>query len=175
MTALGIDLSLVSTGMASLSWTRTVRPKKLTGYPRLRYIRSTIMDVVLEQAPHLVVVEGPSYGSVGQGQHERGGLWWMVTEAIDNAGIPLAIVPPACLKKYATGTGGGPNAGKDAVLLAASRRFEWFAGGNDEADALWLAAMGFAWLGQPLVTMPEVNLKGLDGCKWPQLAVPVSV
>lgn len=177
MFVIGLDLSLTSTGLAAAgtapaggvysATTRAIRPKKLTGYERLRYIKHEVRSTVVQCLPDLVVVEGPSFGSVGKGQHERGGLWWMVTEAIDALGIPIAVAPPTTIKKYATGAGGGPNAGKDQVLLAASRRFDWFAGGNDEADALWACAMGADHVGEPLVAMPQLNRKALEGVDWP--------
>lgn len=167
MTVLGLDLSLTSTGVATKNWTRAIRTKKLRSYPRLRYIREQILEVLIEARPQLVVVEGPSLGSQGSGFHQLGGLWWMMTEVIDDAGIELAVAPPSNIKKYATGYGGGPKSGKDAVLLAAVRRFDWFEGGNDEADALWACAMGHQWLNEPLVEMPALNKKGLDGVAWP--------
>lgn len=168
MIVLGLDLSLTSTGVATSSWTRAIKTKaSMRGYARLRYIRGAILDTVIEAGPTLVVVEGPSFGSVGKGQHERGGLWWMITEVIDDAGIAIAVAPPANIKKYATGYGGGPKSEKDMVLMAAARRFPWFSGGNDEADALWACAMGYAWLQAPLVEMPAVNCTALDGVAWP--------
>jgi Holliday junction resolvasome RuvABC endonuclease subunit len=177
MFILGLDLSLTSTGVAAISTapagctptgvTQPIRPKKLTGYERLRFIRRHVRGEIVRCLPDLVVVEGPSYGSVGRGQHERGGLWWIVMESIDDLGIPIAIAPPSNIKKYATGFGGGQNAGKDAVMLQACRRFDWFAGGNDEADALWAAAMGCEWLGEPVVEMPKEHRKALDGVEWP--------
>jgi crossover junction endodeoxyribonuclease RuvC len=177
MFVLGLDLSLTNTGLASASTspaygvpnasTLRITPKKITGYERLRYIRRQVHGAVMRTLPDLVVVEGPSYGSVGAGQHERGGLWWMVMESIDADKVPIAIAPPSNIKKYATGFGGGQNAGKDAVMLQACRRFDWFAGNNDEADALFACAMGADWLGEPLVTMPAENRKALDGVQWP--------
>lgn len=168
MIVVGLDLSLTSTGVATSSWTRTIKTKaSMRGYPRLRYIRSTILDILIETRPHLIVVEGPSFGSVGRGQHERGGLWWMITEVVDDAGIPIAVAPPASIKKYATGYGGGPKSDKDMVIMAAARRFGWFAGGNDEADALWACAMGHAWLAEPLVELPSINKTALSGVDWP--------
>ncbi len=41
------------------------------------------------------------------------------------------------------------------------RRFDWFSGGNDEADALWACAMGHAHLGQPLLELPKAHLDAL--------------
>lgn len=170
MIAIGLDLSLTSTGVATRQHTLRVLPgTKRRGYERLRYIRDQILDAVVSAGPDLVVVEGPSYGSVSRSQHERGGLWWMVTEAIDVGGIPIAIAPPKNIKKYATGFGGGPKSDKDFVIAAAVRRFDWFAGNNDEADALWACAMAFDWAGVPLVEMPSLNREAINGCDWPEL------
>lgn len=168
---LGLDLSLTSTGLAWNGRTRLIRPGKLKDWPRLRLIRNTILDVCEELEPALVVVEGPSFGSVGRGQHERGGLWWMVTEAIDDMDMKIGVAPPANIKKYATGVGGGPKADKDAVLLAAAKRFEWFNGNNDEADALWACAMGHEFLGEPIVDVPVAHKKAVETCSWPAPAL----
>lgn len=166
MTAvLGLDLSLTSTGMSNGSSVWTVKPMKRTGYERLRYICEEVTHRAWAAEPDLVCVEGPSYGSKGGHEHERGGLWWMVTEQLDREGWPVVVVPPSSLKKFATGKG---NANKDAMVLATARRFSWFDGGNDEADALWLAAMGYDHLSQPLVEMPALNRTALSGVTWPE-------
>lgn len=171
MDALGLDLSLTSTGIATKQWTRAIRTKKLTSYERLRFIRSAIIDAAAEVLPDLVVVEGPAYAAVGKGQHERGGLWWMVTEALDDAGLQLAVVPPSSLKKFAVGVGAGPRSDKNYVTVAAARHFWWFDGGNDEADALWLCAMGHEWAGDPITHIAKAHLVALDGCRWPATTV----
>lgn len=160
----GLDLSLTSTGVGTARWTGRVQPKKLTGYNRLRFIRDAILEVLDREKPELVVVEGPVYGALGRGQHERGGLWWMVGEAVDLAGYSIGVAPPTAVKKYATGKG---NADKDEIILAAARKFEWFAGGNDEADALWICALGHDYLGEPLSEMPAKNREAVSSCEWP--------
>lgn len=167
MTALGFDFSLTSTGVAGPTWTERIQPKKLSSWERLRYICDGVREYVTTFTPTLVVVEGPSYNSQGGHQHERGGLWWMATEIIDSQAIGIASAPPSNIKKYATGVGGGPKAGKDFVMLAAARSFSWFDGGNDEADALWACAMGYDHLEQPLVKMPALNRTALEKVDWP--------
>jgi crossover junction endodeoxyribonuclease RuvC len=166
---IGLDLSLVATGLASLTpaYLHTVTIKvKGDGLLRLRRIASQIKDAVADAA--LVVVEGPSYGSQGRGQHERAGLWWLVADRLWNASVPLAVAPPSSIKKYAVGVGGGPKASKDAVLLAASRRFPTFDGDNNAADATWAAAMGLDHLtGRSPV--PAAHRVALKGCTWPTL------
>jgi len=162
---IGIDLSLRSTGIAGDGWAdRIGPPAKLLGIGRLRYIRSAVLDYA--RPADLVVLEGPSYGSAGAGQHERAGCWWLVYDAVAAIDIPVAVVPPACRARYACGRG---NASKDEVLTAAVRRYpDVDITNNDEADALILAAMGADHIGQPWVTVPALHRKGLDGCAWPE-------
>src|SRR6185312_10547010 len=112
---IGLDLSLTSTGIANPEQTKAVKPKKLGGVERIRWITAQIIGHIADPvSPPTVAIEGPSYGSQHGREHERGGLWWYVVVQLDLLGYPLVVVPPAVLKKYATGKG---NAGKDEVLL----------------------------------------------------------
>src|SRR4051794_3668552 len=163
----GLDLSLTSTGLATGGHTEALRPKKLRGYPRLRALRDGVLEFLGKVQPDLVVVEGPSYGSTGSSFHQLAGLWWFITEAVDATGVPLAVASPSSIKRYATGAGGGAKASKDFVLASAVRRFDWFDGGNDEADALWACALGYAHLGDPIVEVPKDHQTALAGVEWP--------
>ena len=170
----GLDLSLTSTGVASnAGWTERIRTRPgADPFTRLRTIRSEVLDRVRGGLEHadLVVVEGPAFRGAGNetGHHQRAGLWWLVLEAIDARDIPWAQVPPACLKRYATGKG---NASKDEVLAAVIRRFPAVeVAGNDAADALVLAAMGADHMGVPMVEMPAAHRTGLAKVAWPTLA-----
>ena len=166
---IGLDLSLSSTGVASSAgWVNCIltKPDQFpTKFDRLRHIRNEALLHV--RGAHLVVVEQLAIGSQ-TGQHlTRAGMWHLVMEAIDAADIPWASVTTQQLKKYATGKG---NASKDATLLAVARRFpDWDITGNDEADALTLAAMGSDHLGRPLTDMPKVNREALDKVTWPDV------
>lgn len=160
MSVIGLDLSLTSTGISTGHHTSAIRPKKLSGIDRIRRITDEVIGY-LDSAGFgnpTIAIEGPSFGSTTGMQHERGGLWWHVVDRLDAGGLGVVVVAPATLKKYATGKG---NAGKDEVLLAASRRFDWFAGGNDEADALFLAALLAYLQGTPIVQMPALHTKDL--------------
>ena len=167
---IGLDLSLASTGVASnLGWVGRILSKPDTGvghFGRLRYIRSQVLDYV--RGTDLVMVEGLAHGSL-TGQHlTRAGMWHMVMDAVDAAGIPWAQVSPAQVKQYATGKG---NASKDLVLASVIRRFPAVeVSGNDEADALVLAAMGADHLGRPIVEMPVLQRKALRKVVWPDAA-----
>ncbi len=171
MKIIGLDLSLTSTGVAGIvdgcAWTaRVVPPAGITGCERLHWISRELGDWTAD----LTVIEGPAYGTqrVNQrGHHERAGLWWMVRCQLWRAGQPAAVVTPTCLKRYATGRGNAP---KDAVLAAAIRRYRDLEfDGNDQADALILAAMAADHYGQPLAPVAAVNRQALAAVDWPGL------
>lgn len=176
----GLDLSLVSTGIALADRTFTTGrslPKDATDAERCERI-AHIRDVVIDECctywrPHvstpavdLVVMEGFSFGSP-QGATEAGGLGWTIRIALHQADVPFAVVPPPTLKKYATGSGA---AGKDDVKLAALSRLglEFTGkGSGDRCDATWLRVMGLDALGCPLVAMPESHRAALTKITWP--------
>ncbi len=170
---LALDLSLRATGIAGsipTPWTATISVST-TGCQRFRDITNEIFDRI--RTPHLVVIEGPSYGSgTGdrqQGHHERAGLWWHTTYRLWRVEIPFAVVPPSVLKKYATGRG---NASKQEVLLAAARRYPGVDIANDnEADAVVLLALALDHLGEPLAEVPQTHRAALDKIAWPEVAL----
>ena len=171
---LGLDLSLTCTGVAGATWTAPLKPPaRLRGTDRLLWIRREITEQ-WTSGVDLVAIEGPSYGNQGQsrqsGHHERAGLWWIVRCALATRSIPVAVVPPATLKRYATGRG---TADKSAMVLAAARHFSWYEGTEDEADALMLAAMAADFLGEPMTKMPAANRAALDKVEWPDLDAPL--
>jgi Holliday junction resolvasome RuvABC endonuclease subunit len=176
---LGLDLSLTSTGAAVAedghckTW-RVKPPAKLAGHERLAWLLER-----MHPGGHidLVVIEGPAFGAKGSAYHQLAGLWWLVTHDFWSAALTPAIAPPASVKRYATGKG---NAGKDDVLREVCRRFPDFGGGNDEADALTLAAMGADHLGHPIAAMPATHRAALVAVEWsathptPGAVVPVT-
>lgn len=167
----GIDLSLTATGVSTLhldsgTW-KTVTfkpPSKLDGLDRMDWITDRVLAHCFEG--ELAVMEGPAFGAAGRGQHERGGLWWIVLRLLRNRRSPTAVAPPTNVKKYATGKGG---ASKDEVMLHTARRFPAFDGDNNAADALWLAAMGAEHLNRAIVALPTTHRAALKGVAWPQL------
>lgn len=174
---LGLDLSLTSTGVASsLGWCTRIRPggptspnKNMCGLERLRYIVARVKALAVDY--DLAVLEGPSYNSKGGKEHERGGLWWMVRDIVDRAGIPVAVVPPSTLKLFATGSG---KASKADMKDAAKGRFSMAdIRSSDEADALHLADMGAAWLNWMTVDLSPTQQRAMRGVPWPASEVTV--
>jgi crossover junction endodeoxyribonuclease RuvC len=139
----------------------------MTGLDRLNWIRGRIAESCARA--HLAVMEGPSYASEGKYSHERAGLWWLVLDTlVTDYKVPVAVVPPAVLKRYATGKG---NASKDAVLAAVIRRYpDVPVTGNDQADAWTLCAMGLRHLGHPAEeSLPKPNLAAMEKVDWPEV------
>jgi crossover junction endodeoxyribonuclease RuvC len=173
---LGVDLSLSATGMSDGSSTWLIRS---TGHrdesladrhERLAGLAHRVVDDVVDRDGDLVVIEGPSLGQGRQsGTHDRSGLWWLVVHRLHARGLAVVEVPPAALKKYATGKG---NANKGAVIDATARRFPHVdtAADDNRCDALWLAAMGLDWLtGSGVV--PAAQRAGLAKVAWPSVEV----
>jgi crossover junction endodeoxyribonuclease RuvC len=167
----GLDLSLTATGIATPDGVCTRTSKGKAGASladrrqRLLNLRLRIDMVLSPYEPALVVVEGPAFGSRDGHAHDRSGLWWGVVDWLTYNKVPVAEVPPALVKKYATGKG---NAGKDEVLAAVVRRYpDVEVTNNNEADALVLRAMGCDWLGEPLATVPQTHRAALDKVAWP--------
>lgn len=187
LVVVGLDLSLQSTGIATPAGVRTVRSSGVKGSPlRVRHARlhviATDVCLAVTESAHvdgqglaLVVIEGPSLGQQRQsGVHDRSGLWWLVVDELLSAGHLVAEVPPATLKKYATGRG---NADKGAMADAAARRMPdvQTRGQDDAVDALWLRAMGCDRYGQPLCTVPKTHAAALDAVQWPDVDVLAGV
>jgi Holliday junction resolvasome RuvABC endonuclease subunit len=179
---IGLDLSLTATGLADFTHrgreviTKTIRSTSngATAGPQHERLRGIVQEIAehiwfMGAHPTLIVVEGPSYGSKGAGTWDRAGLWWLVVDHIlnqRNPRIPLAVVPPAVLKKYATGRG---NADKTAMAVAVQKRWGVELGDDNKVDAWWLGAAGRDRLGMPFVDLPKAQREALDKVTWPEV------
>jgi crossover junction endodeoxyribonuclease RuvC len=172
----GLDLSLASTGVAVIDRdsiavgqirTKPTGDGLVARRERLRRIRKELRTFLI--ATDLVVIEGLAYASRSPHATERAGLWWLVVDQLLAEYVPVAVVSPTARAKYATGKG---NAGKDAVLAAVVRRYpDVEVTGNDEADALVLAAMGSRSLGCPIEAggitgLPKTHLDAMTRVVW---------
>lgn len=153
---IGLDLSISCTGVAGNGWTDTIKTPDKKHQPdihaRIDLIVSTLFDRFL-QGVDLVALEGLSMASPDTNR-QIAGLNWIVRQNLWKAGIPFASVPPATLKLFVTGKGA---ASKADMVREATRRFAWFTGGEDEADAVGLAGMAAERLGVPMAFMPKAQ------------------
>lgn len=169
MTAvIGLDLSLRMSGIAEADGAvHTVRTGNSRGVERLIMVEKRVLLAVhrAEQIDPavLAVVEGYSYESSNRA-HEIGELGGVVRVALLRVGVRVLVVAPGTVKKYATGKG---NSGKYEVMLSANKRLGYDGVDDNEADALWLRAIGLELLGQPMCEMPSVNRSALKGVVLP--------
>jgi len=137
---LGLDLSLTSTGYACPDCGTGTISVRSRGLERLVELRDEILSHAI--TADVVVLEGYAFAAHAAHAHALGELGGVVRVALFEAGIPVAEVPPASLKRFATGKGA---ANKDAMIAAAIRHFGFEGSTNDEADAWLLRCMGLAY------------------------------
>lgn len=161
---LGLDLSLTATGYAYNDEVVGVWRVKSRGAQRLVDIREVVANVAYQV--DVVVLEGYSYASANQA-HQIGELGGVIRAWLFEQHVPFVEVPPAVLKKFATGRG---NADKDQVLAAAIRRFGFEGENNNAADAWLLRYMGLTAYsaGGPETEYQREALAKVD---WPKLDV----
>jgi crossover junction endodeoxyribonuclease RuvC len=174
---LGIDSSLTNSGMCRVSidqlavggpdspantWTTDTWciPSKPGVDRGATGMSNRIAEIIAAMEPHiaaadLVVLEGVSFASTSSSGHALHWLWGRIVDCTQEHAVELLVMPPSLRSHYATGKG---NSAKDIVLAATIRRwptveFE----GNDEADALLLAAIGCRYLGTPIDDVPRAH------------------
>lgn len=174
----GIDPSLTSTGIAlmregHITTDRIRSTGKKTDTWNMRGNRiNKLATTITERIPPntLVIIESPSYGSISTSAHDRSGLWWAIHQKLTAKGCDIIPATPAQRMMYATGKGGGKDAGKDNVLAHTIRRYPNIdITGNDIADAVIFLAIGARLTGNPIETsLPQTHLNALN-----KLALPL--
>ena len=143
----GLDLSLTATGIQTWQGPPyVITAKGLTGMERIDHIRRAI-GTAMDDPIHigLVLIEGYSFASANSHAHALGELGGLVRWTLWTTQTPYIDVPPASLKRFATGKG---NAGKDAMVATAARA-GCLANDNNAVDAWWLWQFGMYLTGDP--------------------------
>ena len=165
----GLDLSIAATGACYQSAGRVVTecwklPAKL-GDRRLWTLAQRVGDLaVYDPRPDLFVIEDLPTHAHGAGI--TGMVHGAVRTVLLELAVPYALVPPATLKKYATGKG---NADKTAMALALYKRTGLELADDNQVDAWWLRAAGLHHLGQPVVDLPAAQVEALAKVEWPEV------
>lgn len=169
---LGLDVSLTRTGYALPDGSAgTIRPTT-RGCERMVEIRDVVYNTCVDSLGYpdvdLVVIEGFAYGRPNKA-HDIGGIGWIVRVVLHEAGIRYVDVPPAVLKRYATGRG---NADKLSMLMAAIARLDYTDEKPDDnvVDALWLRALALDAYGHPVCKVPQAQRDAaVKAVTWPRL------
>ena len=172
MEVTGVDPSLTSTGVALVSGgivtagVVTSKGKRDDTLP-MRVDRLTaLVDGVMPwvRPGGLVVIEGPSFGSVGGSAWDRAGLWHRLVHAFHEIGCEVAVVAPGTRAKWATGSG---KSDKAAVAVAVSRLApDVELVSSDAADAVVMALIGAQALG--IRPQSKARAECLVKVAWPE-------
>lgn len=163
-----LDLSLTATGVAYVEVDDQVVLSTLrsdcTGVDRLCALVDGVLDLV-DGEVGLAVIEDLVHSARGASAGPLGMLHGAVRLALHREHIPLAFVPPASVKKYATGRG---NATKPDMRMALYQRAGLDLRDDNQVDAWWLAAMAADAAGVPLVEVPAAQRAALEKVEWPE-------
>jgi crossover junction endodeoxyribonuclease RuvC len=168
MRIVSLDLSLCATGFAcSDGRSGALEPKSLRGMARVTWILDRI-DALTEHAD-ITVVEGYAFGAKGSAVFDIAELGGVVRFHLYDHKRAYCDVPPACLKKFATGKG---NAKKEDVLVAAVKQLGYAGSNHNVSDALFLLEMARAhYTG---TAKNQVQREAIGKVQWPTIALAVS-
>lgn len=167
MRVLALDLSLTATGWATTLNDHGVYGTHAKGVERLNVLDGWLSGLVDASRPQVAVVEGYAYGK-GNQAHQVGEWGGVARLRLYSDGVPFVVVPPAVVKKYATGRGNAP---KPDLRMELYKRAGLDVADDNEVDALWLLAAALEVAGDPLWPMPKANVDALAKVEWPSLSV----
>jgi Holliday junction resolvasome RuvABC endonuclease subunit len=158
----GLDLALNHTGIAHADGTTetfvaTADKQANAGLDRMCEIRRHITWVTDIIDLELVVIEALAFDAHDYNRW-LAQLTGIIRASLYDRDVPFIVVTPSTLKKYATGSG---RSGKAEVLYNARDRLGYKGFSHDEADALWLRAIGWAVLNVPAVDVPKLHQQAL--------------
>lgn len=160
----GLDLSMTATGITYplsdgpiIPYTGTIKPVG-KGDLRLPEIARRVADLV--KGSELVLIEGYLNKSFSAGI--TGMVHGAVRARLIEEGLTYGTMPPASLKKYATGKG---NASKTEMAVAAVKRAGLEFKDDNECDSWWLWVAARDHLGDPCFPLPSKQREALDAVK----------
>lgn len=177
---IGVDLSITATGICHSNGScETVGGKASDGDHRICSITERVMSAVMREDPlplhipgewdiwrvELVVIEGLAIHGPG-GAMAAAQLMGALKLCLIEGGVAYVEVPPATLKKFATGKG---NATKTDMAIAALKRAGVEFADDNQCDAWWLRQAGLHALGHPQFDLPQAQVDALAKVTWPNI------
>lgn len=144
----GIDPALVKTGIgiierrgrSCVGRTELVSTLSLDDnqvaerYTRISYIAARV-DAAIPPGTVLALLEAPALDAVYGDAWGRAGVWWHIVGHLRRRRIPVGVVMPTTLKKWATGYGGSRKRPVDKTHIVAAMREMWPGLGATASDA----------------------------------------
>lgn len=188
---LGIDSALTHTGVAVIELVdgacraRTevvaTAPAGATLAERHRRIDQVASGVGARVGHHavLALVEAPALDAHHGNAWDRAALWWWIVGTLLDRSVPVAMIAPTTLKKWAAGRGGSKQRPVEKRHVVAAMHEMWpglpctaHEGRHHECEALAMAQMAAQHLGWP-VPVRRHHGEPLQVVRWPELqAVP---
>lgn len=170
----GVDPALRKSGLVILGpggcQTHLLQPpKEMRATERLIWHRGQLNQLVPRETSHLCI-EGPALYSVNR-HEDIGQLHGIYLVLFADLDIPVTVVPPKSLKKFATGSGGAP---KEKMIAAAEKKWPGVAFQEDTADAAWLAAIACAIGENDATPLTRYQIESLAGIRKNCKAKPYS-
>lgn len=165
-TIVAFDLSLRATGVARHDGGTHRISTKHTGTARLADLRDAILGCATIPWADLVVLEGLALRANGQYHAEVVGLHAVIRLALWEREQPFVEIPPATLKKAATGRGNAPKPDLRAELI---KRAQLDIRDENEVDAWWLRYAALHHYGHAPFDVPQPHRDAIEKITWPQL------
>jgi Holliday junction resolvasome RuvABC endonuclease subunit len=165
---IGLDLSIVATGVCLPTGQMTTIKPPGEGDERLSFLRSALGYYLAATEPDVAVIEEvPPAMRGGTITLVRLGLvHGIARELLAGWHVPFAYMQTTKLKKYATGGGRGDKQAMIDAALDVGRQPR----NADEADAFWCWAAGVHhYGGGPAGVKQDLSRELLRGLKWPDL------
>lgn len=169
---LGIDQSLTATGLCLIDADgkvvahETVDPGDLRGVERLAFVKARVVSLLARRVV-FVALEGYSYNSVGR-VFELGEVGGVLRLTVFEHGLQHVVLPPASLKKFATGN---PGAEKEEMIEAA-KQAGFNASDDNQADAFFLSQIA-RHFSLELMPRRREQLEVLHALRFPKPKKPV--
>jgi len=168
--SLGLDLSLVGTGVAILRNGKLVKRELIKSKPagdkpidelkRIRRIVEQLEFIVSENEPDVAVIEGLAFMARNStALVQLSALNYMTRAMLADYNIPFIIVAPTSLKKFITGSGASK---KDVMLIETYKRYGVSMLDDNVCDAFGLAQVGLALLGGNSKATNKTQLEVLE-------------
>lgn len=155
----GLDLSITASGIcASNGETYTVGGKSNLGDERLVIIKIAILDNL--DADYYIIEDLPTHA---HGSGITGMVHGVVRSTLLENQKKYVLVPPASLKKYATGKG---NANKVDMAISLYERFKIKLKDDNQVDAFWLRLMGLDYFDIEKINLPQANKSVFEKINW---------